>query len=200
MPQTDLTLAAITGSRICHDLASPLGAIANGLELLELAGAAESPELALMRESVAGARAALDLLRLAFGRAPDGETLSAEKMLAVLGAHLRNRPRLALEWQVTGTVPRSEAQLVLLCLLGAEDALPRGGTLCVTRAGTGWRITAQGPGLAPAMPLWHGAANHAPLPSPDPRHAHFFFLYKCLALHGSCLSATLADDRLCVTF
>ena len=34
MVETDTDLAALIGSRICHDLISPVGAINNGLELL----------------------------------------------------------------------------------------------------------------------------------------------------------------------
>ena len=42
-------IAALISSRICHDMASPLGAISNGLELLELSGVSPSPELALIK-------------------------------------------------------------------------------------------------------------------------------------------------------
>ena len=38
-------IAALLGSRICHDLISPLGAISNGVELLEMSGAQMGPEL-----------------------------------------------------------------------------------------------------------------------------------------------------------
>ena len=37
-PITPENLAALVTSRLCHDLVSPLGAIGNGLELLELSG------------------------------------------------------------------------------------------------------------------------------------------------------------------
>lgn len=36
MAQNDLDLAALVSSRICHDLISPIGAINNGLELLNM--------------------------------------------------------------------------------------------------------------------------------------------------------------------
>ena len=38
MAQTELDLAALISSRICHDLISPIGAINNGLELLGMSG------------------------------------------------------------------------------------------------------------------------------------------------------------------
>ena len=64
-------LAALIGSRICHDLISPIGAISNGLELLELAGAAQSPELDLIGESVSNAEARIRFFRIAYGYAND---------------------------------------------------------------------------------------------------------------------------------
>ena len=50
-------LAALIGSRICHDLISPIGAIGNGVELMMMDGTAKTPELALIAESVANANA-----------------------------------------------------------------------------------------------------------------------------------------------
>ena len=50
-------LSALLGSRICHDLISPLGAIGNGVELLAMAGSGNSPEIALIAESVENANA-----------------------------------------------------------------------------------------------------------------------------------------------
>ena len=40
MGQSNVSLSALIGSRICHDLISPIGAINNGLELLDMSGAA----------------------------------------------------------------------------------------------------------------------------------------------------------------
>ena len=42
-------IAALLGSRICHDLISPIGAISNGVELLMLDGVAKGPEMTLAR-------------------------------------------------------------------------------------------------------------------------------------------------------
>ena len=82
MPHDPSDLATALGSRICHDLASPLGALMAGLDLLEMSGR-PSPELALMRESVEGARATLDLLRLAFGPAGAGEAIGKAARMKV---------------------------------------------------------------------------------------------------------------------
>ena len=62
-------LAALVGSRICHDLISPIGAIGNGVELMMMDRASASPELALIAESVASANARIRYFRVAFGTA-----------------------------------------------------------------------------------------------------------------------------------
>ena len=66
-PEDDLV--ALVGSRLCHDLISPLGAIGNGVELLTMTATTLSPELQLITESVAAANARIKFFRLAFGRA-----------------------------------------------------------------------------------------------------------------------------------
>ncbi|HCI07554.1 MAG TPA: histidine phosphotransferase, partial [Sulfitobacter sp.] len=52
MAQNDLDLAALASNRICHDLISPIGAINNGLELLNMSGAMPvGPEMQLIWDS-----------------------------------------------------------------------------------------------------------------------------------------------------
>jgi histidine phosphotransferase ChpT len=62
-------LAALIGSRICHDLISPIGAIGNGVELLLMEASGKGPELSLISESVAAANARIRFFRVAFGAA-----------------------------------------------------------------------------------------------------------------------------------
>jgi histidine phosphotransferase ChpT len=77
LPIDEVDLCALIGSRLCHDLVSPVGAIGNGVELLSMEGAgapmpAGAAELSLVRESVENAQARLRFFRIAFGdAAPD---------------------------------------------------------------------------------------------------------------------------------
>ncbi|HMR60143.1 MAG TPA: histidine phosphotransferase, partial [Amaricoccus sp.] len=60
-------LSALVSARLCHDLISPMGAIRNGMELLQMApGEAQSPEHALIADSLETALAKLRYFRLAF--------------------------------------------------------------------------------------------------------------------------------------
>ena len=63
-----LDLGALLCSRICHDIISPVGAINNGLELLEEGGADEDA-MALIKSSARNASARLQFARIAFGAA-----------------------------------------------------------------------------------------------------------------------------------
>ncbi|MAU52356.1 MAG: hypothetical protein CMN17_08270 [Roseovarius sp.] len=194
MPHDPSDLATALGSRICHDLASPLGALMAGLDLLEMSGR-PSPELALMRESVEGARATLDLLRLAFGPAGAGEAIGAEALRALCAAPLAARPRLTLDWTLAEALPRPEARRLALALLCALHALPRGGTLRVAREGAALCLAARGE-IAADPALWQGLGGTAPLPEPDPRRIEFALLAQALARDGARLTISHAGDTL----
>ena len=65
----ETTFATLIGSRICHDLISPIGAINNGIELIEMGSTASTPEMTLISESVVNASARIRYFRIAFGAA-----------------------------------------------------------------------------------------------------------------------------------
>ncbi len=67
-PSLSPDIASLIGSRISHDLISPIGAIGNGLELLSMSGAG-GPEVELISDSVANANARIRHFRIAFGLA-----------------------------------------------------------------------------------------------------------------------------------
>jgi histidine phosphotransferase ChpT len=199
MPQADPALELMIGSRICHDLASPLGAVANGLELLTLSGMGDSAELALVQDSLRGAKATLDLSRLAFGRIGSGESLSAAALQEIAVGYYAGKPRLTLDWQLVEAQPRARAQIIMLACLCAEQAVPRGGRLSVNGDATQARITAQGTPPAPDHALWDGVAGKVALPEPDPRQAHFLMLRHCLDARGATLTTRLDEDAFTVT-
>lgn len=74
-------LSALRGSRICHDLINPLGAIGNGVELLGLAGVGSGPEMDLLNDSVLNATSKLKFLRLAVGAATADQRVARTEIL-----------------------------------------------------------------------------------------------------------------------
>lgn len=199
MSRDDPALAALIGSRICHDLASPLGAVANGLELLALSGKDGGADMALLEDSLRGARAVLDLARLAFGVGGPGEDMAAARLQAILAAYCAGKPRLSLDWQLCDAMPRARAQIVMLTCLAMEQALPRGGLMIVAQAGREVRITGQGEGLMVDQEMWDAVTGASALPRPDPRHAQFHMLRSCLVAEGLSLTLLHEGDRLQAT-
>lgn len=154
-------LAALLGSRICHDLISPLGAIGNGLELLKMQGNANGPEVRLISDSVVNAHARIRLFRLAFGTAELGQTVARREMATILEETFPSR-RMELDHDLPDPIDRGDAKLVLLSLLCLESALPTGGRLSVVGDGSRWRMAAAGPELQAEPRLWDALREPSP--------------------------------------
>jgi histidine phosphotransferase ChpT len=146
-------LVALVGSRLCHDLISPLGAIGNGVELLMLSDLSVSPELQLVAESVGNATARLKFFRLAFGQAGAEQRMGRTEIVALL-ADLARGNRLRFDWQVEGDQPRQEVKLAFLALLCLEAALPWGGVIAVGKSGEAWNLSASAGRVKPDPALW----------------------------------------------
>jgi histidine phosphotransferase ChpT len=88
MAQNDLDLAALVSSRICHDLLSLIGAINNGLELLNMSGASPiGPEMQLICDSVKSASARIRFFRIAFGAASDDPVVRSGSQRGYIDPH-----------------------------------------------------------------------------------------------------------------
>jgi histidine phosphotransferase ChpT len=200
MPQDEPLFAALASSRICHDLASPVGAALTGLEFIsDLPGGAGPDETALLRDSLTGARATLEMLRTAFGRPGTGAALDGASLGDIVRGHLAARPRLHLDWALDGPLARARAQLVALAVLCAAQALPRGGTLAVVRPDTaGITVTATGD-LAADPALWDGLAGRAPLPPADPRRIELHLLATRVAQGNARIAVTRNAQGLALT-
>jgi histidine phosphotransferase ChpT len=125
-------LAALLCSRVCHDIISPVGAINNGLELLDEGGADEDA-MALIRTSARNASARLQFARIAFGAAGSaGMLIDTGDAEAVATAFLKNeKPELV--WSgPRSLLPKNKVKLLLNLVLVATAAIPRGGKITVT--------------------------------------------------------------------
>jgi histidine phosphotransferase ChpT len=188
-------LAQLVGSRLCHDLVNPISAIANGLELLALSGAAPTPEIELIGDAVKDALARIRFFRIAFGAARPGETISARETREVLTG-LYGAGRLEVKWQVADDLPRAEVKLGFLILNTAETAFPLGGTICISRGGRGWQLTGTGPKMSVGDPTWQALMVPGLAAAPPPARVQFALLTQELAARGSDLTVTIDQDSL----
>ena len=110
-------LAALLCSRVCHDIISPVGAINNGLELLDEGGADEDA-MQLIRASAVNASARLQYARIAFGAAGSaGMQIDTGDAQNVATAFFRNE-KPELEWSGTrALLPKNKVKLLLNLLL-----------------------------------------------------------------------------------
>ena len=159
---TQLDLAALLCSRVCHDVISPVGAIVNGLEVLDGEEDEEMRAVAmqLIKKSAASASARLQFCRLAFGAAGSFgasiDTGDAEKVARDLFAN----DRTILQW--TGSrrlASRNSVKLLLnLCLI-AVGSVPRGGVVTVHMSDREEPITMRVEAKGANARLSHSAAD-----------------------------------------
>lgn len=135
-----LDLAALLCSRVCHDVISPVGAIVNGLEVLddetdeEMRGFA----LDLIKRSARTASARLQFCRLAFGAAGSAGALIDTGDAESVVRGLLDDEKMKIVWNAPRLLmPKNKVKLILnLCLI-ASAAVPRGGVIEVSIVGDG---------------------------------------------------------------
>jgi len=136
----DLELAALISSRICHDVISPVGAIANGLEMLgeEQDESMREQTMDLIRKSARQASAKLQFARLAFGAAGSAGAKIDLRDAERVARDFVQGGKHTLAWQGPPvTLPKNKVKLLLNLLALGVVALPRGGTVNVEIKGEG---------------------------------------------------------------
>ena len=111
-----LDLAAMLCSRVCHDVISPVGAIVNGLEVLEDESEPSMRDVALdlIKRSAGGASAKLQFCRLAFGAAGSvGASIDTGDAETVARGLLETE-KTALAWKAPRQfLPKNKVKLLL---------------------------------------------------------------------------------------
>jgi histidine phosphotransferase ChpT len=146
-----LDLAALLCSRVCHDLISPVGAVVNGLEVLEDDNDEQTKTFALelIKKSARQASARLQFCRLAFGAAGSaGAAIDLGDAESVARGFLED-DKTRLNWNLPRVLlPKNRVKLVLNMLIVAAQTVPRGGSLTLDPIGegetAGFRVTATG--------------------------------------------------------
>lgn len=146
-----LELAALLCSKVCHDLISPVGAIVNGLEVLDDNPKPEDREFALelIRKSAKTASARLQFCRLAFGAAGSaGAQIDVGDAQTMARGHIEDA-KTSITWNLPRLLlPKNRVKLLLNMMVVAQQTIPRGGVLTVDPIGEGetmsFRVAATG--------------------------------------------------------
>lgn len=130
----ELKLAELLCSRLCHDLVSPVGAVNNGIELIEEFGEGDGQAIKLIASSGKQASQRLQFYRVAFGQAGTKLVQPVADVRELLDGIFEGG-KLAVAWDpaCTRTPPVPGWGKMLLNLISlASDSLPRGGVLGVS--------------------------------------------------------------------
>ncbi len=192
-------LTALIGSRICHDLISPIGAISNGVELLAMAGAAPGPEVSLIAESVAAANARIRFFRVAFGGGSTDQRIARGEAAGILADYTAGG-RITAAWASDTDLSRAEVKLVYLMILCLETALPFGGRIRVEQEGRRWTVTGQSAKLRAEAGLWSLLAQGTPGPGLSAAQVQFALVGQQLRATGRRLLTDLGEGEVRMTF
>jgi histidine phosphotransferase ChpT len=135
----DLNLTAFMSSKICHDLVGPVGAISNGLELLEEETDEETRAYAfeLIQFSASVARARLEFARLAYG---SSSAMGSQVDLGHAGNIVKafvEEGKHKLHWNTfAGGMEKTKLRLLLTLITVSMTAVPAGGDIKVVVSGS----------------------------------------------------------------
>src|SRR6266566_3169908 len=127
----DLKVVELLSARLCHELVSPIGAIANGVELL----GEDDPDFvrdatALIAQSARKAAQRLQFYRFAYGSLATGGSGGADPRELVIG--LLDGGKVSCEWGADAlALPAGWLKLASNMVLLAAETLPRGGAITV---------------------------------------------------------------------
>jgi histidine phosphotransferase ChpT len=192
-------LAALVGSRICHDLISPIGAIGNGVELMLMEGGEKGPEMALVTESVAHATARIRFFRVAFGASGADQRMGRNEVTSIL-SDMTHGGRLVIDWTSPADLPRRDIKLVFLLILCAETAMPYGGRLTIERSESRWTLIGQSSKLKVAVALWECLINPAAAPEVAPSQVQFLLVPDEFTRQHRRLTAEIGETEIRLSF
>ncbi|TNE58793.1 MAG: histidine phosphotransferase [Alphaproteobacteria bacterium] len=130
----DLRISALMCSKVCHDLISPVGALGNGIEVLNEDQDPEMREhaMALIEASAQQASAKLQFARLAYGASGSaGSEIDLREAENVL-RNLMSGGKVSLNWRAPAeTLDKDLVKLLANLVHMAGDTIPRGGEVTV---------------------------------------------------------------------
>ena len=199
--RTELRVAQLLCSRVCHDLAGPAGAVHNGLELLSEGGGPFDVETQrLIGTSARRITRRLAFMRAAFGFAGGTAPTRLTDARDVALAWTEGGP-IEIDWPVpvsTGPAAKADGvegppadgvRLLLVLVCTAAGALARGGTVSVRHAdlpeGLGVALTASGPGASLPPDVLSAMHADASVEALTARNVHTFIAARLAAVLGT---------------
>ncbi len=200
---SDLDLGALLCSRVCHDIISPAGAIANALELYDdpdMDAETRATALDMVRNSARTATARLKFCRIAFGAAGSaGAHIDLSEAGETAKAFMGDE-KAKLDWQAPReNRPKQQVKLLLNMLLMAMAGVPRGGVVTVTVAGDTLTVRAKGDRARVPEPMAEVLAGKTALETLDARLVQPYYAQLLAEAAGLDLAMAMDGEDVLVT-
>ena len=199
---SDLDLAALLCSRVCHDIISPVGAITNGLELLDVEDDQGVREMAmnLVRKSALQASAKLQCCRIAFGAAGSAGSIIDMGEAGDVARAFVGDEKIKLDWQVPReNRPKQEVKLLLNMMLIGIAGIPRGGTVTAKAEGRSFVVQATGEGARIGEKIGQVLSGTANLDEIDARLIQPYYTKRLAAAAGLTLALSMDGQDVVVS-
>ena len=136
---SDLDLAALVSSKVCHDAIGPMTAIGFGLDVLDEEEDEEQRKnaLSMISNGVQTITAKLQFSRLAFGAAgSSGFEIDLQDAQTAARNYVESDNKHKVEWNCTiATLPKNHVKLLLNLVAISMGTIPRGGVINVNIGG-----------------------------------------------------------------
>ena len=199
---SDIDLAALLCSRVCHDVISPVGAVANGLEVLEDEDDEAMREVAfdLVRRSARQASAKLQFCRLAFGASgSQGSNIDLGEAGDIARLFV-GEEKVKLDWQAPReNRPKLEVKLLMNMMLVAMSTIPRGGVVEITADSQTLTARSRGENARINEKLTQVLDGSLPLEEMDARLVQPYYMKRLASEAGFDLVIELSDDGAAIT-
>jgi histidine phosphotransferase ChpT len=190
----DITFATLIGSRICHDLISPIGAINNGIELIEMSVPSMGPEMSLITESVTNASARIRFFRIAFGAA-GVQLIGRPEVISIL-KDVYSGARLSVAWGPLEAQQRRKIRLTFLSLMCMETGMPFGGRIEVAEQDDRLVITGYADKFKIDPDLWGAFDGQKEAHDLRPAHVQFGLLPVIATDEDVALDVSITEERI----
>jgi histidine phosphotransferase ChpT len=193
----DFRVLDLLCGRLCHELISPVGAINNGIELLD----EDDPEfvkeaMSLIGQSARKAGQRLQFYRFAYGTAGGGAARFDGRELANA---LLDGGKVSCSWAPEAlSLDAPWQRLACNVLVLAAEALPRGGTVAVRAREGGLEIVADGETVNVTDELRAALDAVLPVETLTARTVHAYYTVRLAQQMGARVALARAEPSRCV--
>jgi histidine phosphotransferase ChpT len=179
--QIDAVMLEVLASKICHDLISPIGAVNNGVELIEDMGPDAGPEAtALIAFSAQQASAKLQAFRMAYGTGGADANIKPDDVFKAIELIINQDKKIKQEWNpntpiglVNDERPKGFCKMLICAILLAMECLPKGGTISVAGgSGVETAVVAKGENASLRGQTGEALSLALDLQGLDPKYVH----------------------------